>query len=319
MNKSLLTAAMTLLTTATFAQYINEAPAGGFDVTKGKDYVVLYAPDNVVSAMGSTLVSNNNLDPTQTDNVLEYWVTDWDKKDLTLYNVPEEGVKNSFGTDGYINATPLYEWGTGVFIPKAKSYDLSKVTNNHHIHIGLRDFGSAPSQYKFAIGSQKTIKTNGFQIEVNIDYAVEDGEYVGVGKIAGGNDGKWYYLDIPVSALVDENGDFGFTYDFSKPITDGVFTFSFNKPKCSKTKKTGPAPGESVYTYEVTELGSALSLDHVFFYVPNTSAINDLTTDNSGNNDIKAVYDLSGRRTEMNRPGIYVVKTAAGMKKVAVK
>ena len=288
-------------------------------MTKGKDYVVLYAPDNVVSAMGSTLVSNNNLDPTQTDNVLEYWVTDWDKKDLTLYNVPEEGVKNSFGTDGYINATPLYEWGTGVFIPKAKSYDLSKVTNNHHIHIGLRDFGSAPSQYKFAIGSQKTIKTNGFQIEVNIDYAVEDGEYVGVGKIAGGNDGKWYYLDIPVSALVDENGDFGFTYDFSKPITDGVFTFSFNKPKCSKTKKTGPAPGESVYTYEVTELGSALSLDHVFFYVPNTSAINDLTTDNSGNNDIKAVYDLSGRRTEMNRPGIYVVKTAAGMKKVAVK
>lgn len=310
---------MTLLTTATFAQYINEAPAGGFDVTKGKDYVVLYAPDNVVSAMGSTLVSNNNLDPTQTDNVLEYWVTDWDKKDLTLYNVPEEGVKNSFGTDGYINATPLYEWGTGVFIPKAKSYDLSKVTNNHHIHIGLRDFGSAPSQYKFAIGSQKTIKTNGFQIEVNIDYAAEDGEYVGVGKIAGGNDGKWYYLDIPVSALVDENGDFGFTYDFSKPITDGVFAFSFNKPKCSKTKKTGPAPGESVYTYEVTELGSALSLDHVFFYVPNTSAINDLTTDNSGNNDIKAVYDLSGRRTEMNRPGIYVVKTAAGMKKVAVK
>lgn len=288
-------------------------------MTKGKDYVVLYAPDNVVSAMGSTLVSNNNLDPTQTDNVLEYWVTDWDKKDLTLYNVPEEGVKNSFGTDGYINATPLYEWGTGVFIPKAKSYDLSKVTNNHHIHIGLRDFGSAPSQYKFAIGSQKTIKTNGFQIEVNIDYAAEDGEYVGVGKIAGGNDGKWYYLDIPVSALVDENGDFGFTYDFSKPITDGVFTFSFNKPKCSKTKKTGPAPGESVYTYEVTELGSALSLDHVFFYVPNTSAINDLTTDNSGNNDIKAVYDLSGRRTEMNRPGIYVVKTAAGMKKVAVK
>lgn len=319
MNKSLLTAAMTLLTTATFAQYINEAPAGGFDVTKGKDYVVLYAPDNVVSAMGSTLVSNNNLDPTQTDNVLEYWVTDWDKKDLTLYNVPEEGVKNSFGTDGYINATPLYEWGTGVFIPKAKSYDLSKVTNGHHIHIGLRDFGSAPSQYKFAIGSQKTIKTNGFQIEVNIDYAAEDGEYVGVGKIAGGNDGKWYYLDIPVSALVDENGDFGFTYDFSKPITDGVFAFSFNKPKCSKTNKTGPAPGESVYTYEVTELGSALSLDHVFFYVPNTSAINDLTTDNSGNDDIKAVYDLAGRRTEMNRPGIYVVKTAAGMKKVAVK
>lgn len=318
MNKSLLTAAMTLLTTATFAQYINEAPAGGFDVTKGKDFVVLYAPDNIISAMGSTLISNNNLDATQTDNVLEYWVTDWDKKDLTLYNVPEEGVKNSFGTDGYINATPLYEWGTGVFIPKAKPYDLSKVTDAHHLHIGLRDFGSAPSQYKFAIGSQKTIKTNGFQIEVNIDYAAEDGEYVGVGKIAGGNDGKWYYLDIPVSTLVDENGDFGFTYDFSQAITDGVFAFSFNKPVCSTAKKTGPAPGESVYTYEITKLGSALSIDHVFFYVPTSDGISEMKV-SSNSDDIEAVYDLSGRRTVMNRPGIYVIKTAQGMKKVAVK
>lgn len=318
MNKSLLTAAMTLLTTATFAQYINEAPAGGFDVTTGKDYVVLYAPENIISAMGTTLISNNNLDPTQTNNLLEYWVTDWDKKDLTLYNVPEEGGKNSFGTDDYINATPLYEWGTGVFIPKAKSYDLSQVTDAHHIHIGLRDFGSAPSQYKFAIGSQKTIKTNGFQIEVNIDYAAEDGEYVGVGKIAGGNDGKWYYLDIPVSALVDENGDFGFTYDFSQAITDGVFAFSFNKPVCSTAKKTGPAPGESVYTYEITKLGSALSIDHVFFYVPTSDGISEMKV-SSNSDDIEAVYDLSGRRTVMNRPGIYVVKTAQGMKKVTVK
>lgn len=309
---------MTLLTTATFAQYINEAPAGGFDVTTGKDYVVLYAPENIISAMGTTLISNNNLDPTQTNNLLEYWVTDWDKKDLTLYNVPEEGGKNSFGTDDYINATPLYEWGTGVFIPKAKSYDLSQVTDAHHIHIGLRDFGSAPSQYKFAIGSQKTIKTNGFQIEVNIDYAAEDGEYVGVGKIAGGNDGKWYYLDIPVSALVDENGDFGFTYDFSQAITDGVFAFSFNKPVCSTAKKTGPAPGESVYTYEITKLGSALSIDHVFFYVPTSDGISEMKV-SSNSDDIEAVYDLSGRRTVMSRPGIYVVKTAQGMKKVTVK
>ena len=319
MKKTLLTAATALLSTATFAQYVNEAPAGGFDVSNGKDYVVLYAPDNVITDLGEKIKTNNNLDPTQKDNVLEYWVTDWDKKDLTLYNVPEEGVKNSFGTDGYINATPLYEWGTGVFTPKAKAYDLSGVTDEHHLHIGLRDFGSAPSQYKFAIGSQKTIKTNGFQIEVNIDYAAEDGEYVGVGKIAGGNDGKWYYLDIPVSTLTDENGDFGFTYDFSQPITDGVFAFSFNKPVCSTATKTGPAPGESVYTYEITQLGSALSIDHVFFYIPTGSSAISSATDGGSSNAIEAVYDLSGRRTSMDKPGIYVVKTAAGSKKVAVK
>ncbi len=41
MKKSLLSAALALLSTTAFAQYITEAPAGGFDFTKGKDYVVL--------------------------------------------------------------------------------------------------------------------------------------------------------------------------------------------------------------------------------------------------------------------------------------
>lgn len=319
MKRSLLIAATSLLTAASYAQYINEAPAGGFNLNSGKDYVVLYAPDKVISDLGSKIISNNNLDQTQTDNVLEYWVTNWDKKDLTLYNVPEEDGKNSFGTSDYINATPIYEWGTGVFTPKAKSYDLSKVTDGHHLHIGMRDFGSAPSQYKFAVGSQSTIKNNGFQIEVNIEYGEADGDFVGVGNIPGGNDGKWYYLDIPVSTLVDENGDFGFVYDFSQPITDGVFTFSFNNPVCSEATKTGPAPGESVYTYEITKLGSALSIDHVFFYVPTgETGISDISAGNE-NATVEAVYDLSGRRAEMNRPGIYVVKTAGGTKKVAVK
>lgn len=320
MKRSLLIAATTLLATASYAQYITEAPAGGFDVNKGKDYVVLYAPDKVITDLGSKILTNNNLDQTQTDNALLYWVYEWDEKDLTLYNVPEENGKNSFGTSDYINATPIYSWGTGVFTPKAKSYDLSKVTNDHHLHIGLRDFGSAPSKYQLSIGSQATIKKNGFLLEVNIEKGEADGDFVGVGKIAGGNDGEWYYLDIPVSDLVDENGDFGFTYDFSQPITDGVFAFSFNEPVCSEAIKTGPAPGESVYTYEITKLGSALSIDHVFFYIPENggTGINDINSDKD-NSKIEAVYDLSGRRAEMNRPGIYVVKTAKGIRKVAVK
>lgn len=317
MRKFILAAAMTLLGTASYAQYITEAPAGGFNVNGGKDYVILYAPDDIVTAMGNKVISNNNLDPAQNDNTLEYWVTDWDKKDLTLYNVPEEGGKNSFGGTDYINATPLYAWGTGVFVPKAKPYDLSRVTDSHYLHIGLRDFGSAPSKYKFAIGSQKTIKTNGFQIEVNLDYAAADGDYAGVGSISGGNDGKWYYLDIPVKVLTDGNGDFGFSYDFSEPITDGAFAFSFKDPICSKARKTGPAPGETVYTYEITELGSALSIDHVFFYIPTETAISDIQAED--NDDVQAVYDLSGRRVETPSNGVYVVKTAKGVKKVIMK
>lgn len=315
MKKSTLLMPLMVMAFTANAQYINQAPEGGFDTDGGKDYVVLYAPAEVIAKMGDKVLTNNTLDPDQVKNSLEYWVTDWDPKDLTLYNVPEEDGKNSFGGTDYVNATPLYEWGTGVFVPKAQAYDLSKVTDEHYLHIGLRDFGSAPSQYKFSIGSQSTIKTNGFQIEVGIDAGAADGDFVGVGKIAGGNDGKWYYLDIPVKDLVDEDGDFGFTYNFASPISDGVFAFTFSKPTCSTATKTGPAPGESVYTYEIKKLGSALSIDHVFFYKKTQTGIHNATTADGA----EAVYDLQGRRTQMAGAGIYVVKTATGVKKVLKK
>ena len=181
MRKLLLTASALMACSAAFAQgYITAAPEGGFDLNSGKDYVVLYAPESVITAMGSKMISNNNLDPNSVDNTLEYWVTDWDKKDLTLYNVPEEGVMNTFGNDEHINATPLYAWGTGVFMSKAKAYDLSKVTDEHHIHIGIRDFGSTPSKYQLSIGSQSTIKNNGFQVQVNLGVGEAQGDFVGI-------------------------------------------------------------------------------------------------------------------------------------------
>lgn len=300
---------------AAFAQgYITAAPEGGFDLNSGKDYVVLYAPESVITAMGSKMISNNNLDPNSVDNTLEYWVTDWDTKDLTLYNVPEEGVMNTFGNDEHINATPLYAWGTGVFMSKAKAYDLSKVTDEHHIHIGIRDFGSTPSKYQLSIGSQSTIKNNGFQVQVNLGVGEAQGDFVGIGSLPNGNDGKWYYIDLPIKDLIDENGDFGFVYDFSKPITDGVFTFTFKDPTCSTATKSGPAPGESVYSYDITKLGSAVSFDHVFFYVPQTQGIEDITE--ADDQTIEAIYDLSGRRVNEMTKGFYIVKTAAGAKKV---
>ena len=316
MRKLLLTASALMACSAAFAQgYITAAPEGGFDLNSGKDYVVLYAPEEIISAMGSKLISNNNLDPNSVDNTLEYWVTDWDKKLLTIYNVPEEGVKNSFGSEEHINATPLFAWGTGVFMAKGKNYDLSKVTDEHHIHIGIRDFGSAPSQYKLMIGAQGTIKNNGFQVEANLAKGSADGDFVGIGNMPNSNDGKWYYIDLPIKDLIDENGDFGFVYDFSAPVVkDGVFAFSFNNPTCSTYKTSGPAPGEAIYTHEITKLGSAVSFDHVFFYVPQTQGIEDITE--SDNETIEAIYDLSGRRVDEMTKGFYIVKTPAGTKKV---
>ncbi len=317
-NTLLFTAALLAAGNICAQSYITPAPECGFNTATGKDYVVLYAPQNVIDAMGTKVISNNNLDKDEVNNYLEYWVTDWDKKDLTLYNVPpKEGDLNSFGGEEFVNATPLYAWGTGVFMAKAKSYDLSQVTDRHHIHIGLRDFGSSPSKYQFAIGSQKTIKSNGFQIMVGAAVGQGSGDYVGIGSLPNGNDGKWYYIDVPVSDLVDENGNFGFAYNFAQPISDGAFTFSFNSPVCSTADKTGPAPGEEVYTYTITKLGSALSLDHVFFYVPDENGVEGITVDTP--EEVQAIYDITGQRVSNPGKGLYIIKTNHGARKVLFK
>lgn len=321
MQKFLLTAAVALIAASTSSaqNYISLANEGGFDVSKGKDYVVLYAPQEIIDAMGSKVISNNNLDPDGVENYLEYWVTDWDKKELTLYNVPEEGSKNSFGGEEYINATPLFAWGTGVFMDKTKGYDLSKVTDDHYIHIGIRDFGTSPSQYQLSIGAQATITSNGFQIQVGIDVGAADGNFVGIGKMAGGNDGKWYYIDMPIADLVDPDGNFGFEYDFSKVVSkDGIFAFTFKNPTVSKFTHSGPEPGEEVYSYEITQLGSALSIDHVFFYVPDNAGVDGIEVDEA---DAPAVfYDLSGRQVEdPTQTGFYIKKVGSKVTKVVVK
>lgn len=318
MTKFLLFSALALAASSISAQsYITKAPAGGFDVKQGKDYVILYSPQSVIDGMGGNVLTNCNLDPSQVNNTLEYWVTDWDSKDLTLYNVPAgEGEVNSFGEAEFINATPLWAWGTGVFMPRAKQYDLSKVTDKHHLHIGLRDFGSEPSKYQFSVGSQATIKNNGFQIMVGIGKGQTSGDFVGIGSLPNGNDGAWYYVDVPVSDLVDENGDFGFVYDFSAPIKDGAFTFTFSDPTCSETTKSGPEPGNTVYSYEITKLGSALSLDHVFFYVPDSASVEELDGVEAGE---EVYYDLTGMRVNNPENGLYIVKSAKGTRKVMLR
>ena len=81
-NTLLFTAALLAAGNICAQSYITPAPEGGFNTATGKDYVVLYAPQNVIDAMGTKVISNNNLDKDEVNNYLEYWVTDWDKKDL---------------------------------------------------------------------------------------------------------------------------------------------------------------------------------------------------------------------------------------------
>ena len=290
-----------LLSTVTaFADgYITKAPTSGFDWDSGTDYVVLYAPQSQIASMGNKIKSNQNLDAEQKDNQFYYWVTDWDKKDLTLVNVDRPNAKNSYGDSEMLSITPQWAWGTGYFGKVGKAYDLSMIDDSYYIHLGICDFGSAPSKYTFKIGDTDT-KQNHFDLEVGIDKGAANGDFVGVGNIS--NDGNWYYVDIPVKDLIDENGDFGFTYNWAKPI-DNCFVFSFDKPTTSKMTKSGPEPGKSVYSYTVTKLGSAVSLDGVFFYKKTSTDIKNIKSKKAGDN---SYYNLQGVKVTEPTKGIYI-------------
>ena len=319
---SMLAGALMMVSAPASAQYITEAPAGGFDFTKGTDYVVIYAPDAQVTAMGSNILSNQNLDPAMEKNQFYYWVCDWEKTQFTLYDCPNT-LNNSWGGSEKLNMTPLWDWGSGQFTAKSQDYDLSAITDDHILHIGFMNIGDADAtaNYRFLLGRQVSeTEFNGFPIEVNKAVGAESGDYVGVGMAPKTN--TWYYLDIPVKDLVDPNGNFGFTYNFSKPFgastnNADIFTCGFDGATICTYTYGSVDPDTGMKKVNITKIGSAMAIDHVFLYKKSTSGIQNTVA--SGNEEVQGIYDLTGRRVNDYRSGVNIVKTTKGVKKVIVK
>lgn len=280
-----------------------------FNFKEAKDFVVLYAPTAAVEAMGDNIISDNNLDPEMKKNQFYYWTTDWDKTELVLTNVEEEEGRNSLNGPDYLNMTPLWWWGGGHFASKSNnSYDLSKVDDDMIMHIGIRSFGNTNSTFTIMVGPGSNIKNNGFQLEVNFEEGKGNGDIVGLGTLP--NDKKWYSIDIPIQTLIDEDGDFGFTYDFSKPIPadESIVQIAFNKDApnvCSKA--TGVLePGNTVKTYTITQLGAAISLDGIWFYHKAPTGIKNIESNRAGTKPSSPLYNLAGQKVSSNYKGIVI-------------
>lgn len=311
---SMMIGAMMMTTASANAQYITEAPAGGFDFSKGTDYVVIYAPDAQVTEMGDNILSNQNLDPTRTKNQFYYWTADWDPTLFTLYDI-EDTHTNSWGGDAKLDMTPLFDWGSGHFGAKSQAYDLSCITEDHILHIGFMNIGSetATKNFKFTFGP-----TGGeIKLVVNKEVGVMAGTLVGVGNAPALN--KWYYLDIPIKDLLDVDGDFGFECDFSKPTGTIIFNVGFDGATSSQYTVGAVDPDTGMKKITITQKGSALALDGVYLYKKSTTGIQQTVATGAAANDVKEIYDLTGRRVKDYRPGVNLVKTANGVKKVIMK
>ncbi len=70
-------------------------------------------------------------------------------------------------------------------------------------------------------------------------------------------------------------------------------------------------------SYTITKLGSALSLDHVFFYVPDENGVEGITVDTP--EEVQAIYDITGQRVSNPGKGLYIIKTNHGARKVLFK
>jgi len=323
MRKFILAAAMTLLGTASYAQYATPTQAGGFDLNKGKDYIPLYMPAPQLNQIKDKILTDNNLDPSQVNNSLDFWIDNWGggtNSRVQAYVVPEGTVeKNSWGGTEYIGITPIgYKTAAGVFTAKAKKYDLSRLTDNHILHIGLCDasarYGSGNPQLIISFGEDAN--NPDFNLIVNkTGYA--DGKDIPVGNIERGK--KWYSIDIKVGDIKDPNGDIGVPFTWDSGITAFVKLACAENANtiCSTATYAPLEPGQEIADVTINSLGTALAIESIFFYVPEVSAINDIMS--AGDDKVQAVYDLSGRRVETPSNGVYIVKTAKGAKKVILK
>ena len=110
MKKTLLAAAMALLTTAGYAQFVSQTPAGGFDLNSGKDYIPVYMPAPQLSQIQGKILTDNNLDPDQVNNSLDFWIDDWNGKNASkvqAYVVPEGTVEKNSWVSMLWYSTPM--------------------------------------------------------------------------------------------------------------------------------------------------------------------------------------------------------------------
>lgn len=292
MKKITLLAASCLMALAAAAQTSYVTPASDiesgeltFDFKGTTNYVILYASEGEVDALGENKILKNE-SPTDLDGSRPLYI--WDN----TYTGGEGEGFNSFGGSGYMSfVVGTVGWsglGHNGVVDAAKEldgFDFSMLkTGKWYLHMAMKDAGSIHATHNigigpdakgcFALGETKT-----------------DAKYELIGDFK--RDGEWYNIDIPVDDLVDMG------FDLTK-CTD----------KCAGNVLTFLSGGAT---------GAQLNYDAVFFYqkVAGATGIDQVKADN---NKVNAIYTVNGMQVkDMNKPGLYIQKTANGVKKVLKK
>ena len=291
MKKFTLLAASCFMALAAAAQTSYVTPATNldgdpsFDFNGTTNYVILYASEDEVDALGETKILKNE-SPTGLDEARPVYI--WDN----TYTGGEGEGFNSFGGSGYMcfvvgtsGWSGLGHCGVVDATKELDGFDLSMLKSGKwYLHMAMKDAGSIHATHNigvgpeasgcFALGETKT-----------------DAKYELIGDFE--RDAEWYNIDIPVNDLVD---------------------MGFDLTKC-----TDKYAGNVLTFLSGGATGAQLNYDAVFFYQKKADAtgINQVKADN---NKVNAIYTVNGMQVkDMSKPGLYIQKTANGVKKVLKK
>ena len=287
--------------------YITMSPNNGFDFNQGKDYVVLFAPDEVIEKMGDKILSNQNLNLKDGDHSIQSIISN----KTSIVNVERTNTLNPYGGQTMLSFTPIARKNYLYFNSASSSYDLSMIDEDYIIHLDLSDFGGTEGKFRFQIGNRDIRKEQRYaDFEVNVGrgsieydpvYGNDHNNFhtIGVGYI--GHDKYWYCVDIPIKELVN-------AINWGAAIKIPL-CFSFDAQQWanySNVEKT-TVGGETIYT--ITKLNDAVSIGSIFLYKKDEKYTNNISVlrvlSNSQDNDY---YTLQGVRVNKPGKGIYIHK-----------
>ena len=291
MKKFTLLAASCLMALAAAAQTSYVTPATNidgdatFDFNGTTNYVILYASEDEVDALGETKILKNE-SPTELDGARPVYI--WEN----TYTGGEGEGFNSFGGSGYMSFvvgtvgwSGLGHCGVVDAAKELDGFDLSMLkTGKWYLHMAMKDAGSIHATHNIGVGPEAAG-------HFALGNTKTDASYELLGDFE--RDGEWYNIDIPVDVLVDLGLDL--------------------------TKCTDNYAGNVLTFLSGGATGAQLNYDAVFFYQKKADAtgINQVKADN---NKVNAIYTVNGMQVkDMSKPGLYIQKTANGVKKVLKK
>jgi len=196
---------------------------------------------------------------------------------------------NSFGVEGGYTAWETAAgttWsGLGFYIDRPGLTDLSGIDKDYSLHFAIKSSTTQPID---------VIVTDGNKKEYHMVLGKESyGDNKPVGDFE--RDDTWYNVDVPMAYLIQQGLDFR----TAKSYEGNIFSVMLG-----------------------TQGGLKCDYDAVFFHGPKktTTGIDNFTVPNSNaqqGNFPMSIYDLQGRKVQsMDAPGIYIIRSAQGVKKV---